>query len=81
MKMKNEITGQVLEVPPPDELGHSVILLDGKVIESVLYSDESNSVTLGNGIVFRSPGGFAKYVVELLHDSAAVPQQGQGEKL
>ena len=67
MKLRNDITGDVLEVPPPDAMGESVILFNGSVVERVLYSDEGEgSVTLGNGRVFAAGNSFADYLVEKL---------------
>jgi hypothetical protein len=67
VRLKNEVTGDVLEVPPPNSLGESVIILNGLTVEHVLYSDENGgSVTLGNGEMFRPGGGFADYLVEKL---------------
>ena len=37
---KNELTGDVVEVPPPDKEGRSVVKLNGEIIEQVTYSDE-----------------------------------------
>ena len=64
MKLRNERTGDVLSVPPPGPLGDSVVLLNGEVVERVLYGDDS--ITLGNGIMFKTGEGFAKYIVEKL---------------
>lgn len=61
MRFKNEITGDIMEVPPPDRLGASVVLFNGKVVEHVLYSDQDNSATLGDGQKFYE-GQFAEYL-------------------
>lgn len=66
MRLRNEITGDVLEVPPPNQMGESVVLLNGQVIERVLYCDETMSVTLGDGRKFSRGGDFANYLVEYL---------------
>jgi len=53
MTLRNDITGDVLEVPPPDFLGASVVRFNGRVVETVLYSDEGGgSATTGDGRVF-----------------------------
>lgn len=67
MKFKNQITGDVLEVPRPNRLGQSVILLNGAVIEQVLYSDVDNSVTLGDGRQFSAGKDFASYLLTKLN--------------
>ena len=67
MKLKNELTGDTLELPPPNELGESCVLFNGKVVASVLYSDETNSVTLGDGRIF-SIEEWPQFVVKNLKD-------------
>jgi hypothetical protein len=53
MKLQNMHTGDVVELPPPDRLGTSVVLLNGRVVEHVLYSDKNGgSATTGDGRVF-----------------------------
>lgn len=72
MRFRNERTGDVLEVPPPNEIGESVVLLNGAVIERVLYSDVGDgSVTLGDGRVFAAGEEFAAYIVSLAARGAA----------
>lgn len=63
MRLVNHITGDVLETPPPNELGEGVVLLNGVVIERAIFCDEDNSVTLGDGRRFDSGTAFADYVV------------------
>jgi hypothetical protein len=64
MKMKNLITGDVMELPPPGDRGQSVVLLNGKVVEYVLYSDENGgSITLGDGRALKPGDEFAEYLV------------------
>src|ERR1700675_1852823 len=66
MKLQNNITGDVLEVPPPNRLGESVVLFNGSIVEHVFYSDEGpGSVPLGDGKQFIGKG-FADYLVEQL---------------
>ncbi len=65
MILRNEITGDTLEVPPPDYLGASCVLFNGKEVETCLYSDATNSVTTGKGIMF-TPEGWSKYLQEQL---------------
>lgn len=53
MRLKNMITGDVLELPPPNELGQGTILLNGVVVERLLWSDaDGGSVTLLDGRMF-----------------------------
>lgn len=70
MRLRNEVTGDILEVPPPDELGTSVVRFNGRVVETVLYSDVTNTATLGDGRVFGASGEFADYLVEQLRIGA-----------
>lgn len=72
MKLVNKTTGDVLSVPPPDELGQSYVLLNAKVIEHVLYSDDG-SITLGSGMQFPTGTAFATYLVERLSMLIARP--------
>jgi hypothetical protein len=62
---RNDLTGDVLDVPPPNYLGEGVVRLNGVVVERVLYSDESESVTMEDGKQFSSQG-WAKHIVECL---------------
>jgi len=67
MRMMNRYTGDILELPPPNKLGESVIVLNGKVVEHVLYSDvNGGSITLGDGTMFE-PGSdaFIAHVTKL----------------
>ena len=67
MKMQNAITGDVLELPPPDALGQASILLNGHVIGTALFSDENGgTVTMGDGRMFPSGDAFADHLVEIL---------------
>lgn len=72
MRLQNNITGDILECPPPDELGASVVRLNGRVIERVLYSDlDGGSVTLGDGRIFKDDQEFAAYIVARLAQGEA----------
>jgi hypothetical protein len=67
MKMQNTITGDVLELPPPDSLGQASILLNGHVFETALFSDAcGGTVTLGDGRMFKAGDEFANYLVGLI---------------
>lgn len=55
MTLRNKLTGDVLEVPPPDEFGVSVVRFNGRVVERCIYSDETDTVTLSDGRSFTSP--------------------------
>lgn len=65
--MQNSITGSVLEMPPPDSLGATVIVLDGEVIERVLFSDVTGTATIGDGRMFKAGHEFATFMVSLLN--------------
>lgn len=66
MRMVNVITGDVAELPAPDQLGHTVLLLNGNVIEHVLLSDVTETATLGDGRVLAAGEEFASYVMGIL---------------
>ncbi|HWQ54837.1 MAG TPA: hypothetical protein VN442_14215 [Bryobacteraceae bacterium] len=71
MRFRNNITGDVLELPPPDALGASVVLFNGAEVESALYSDaDGGSVTLGDGRRFHSIDDWVAYVIEQLRSGA-----------
>jgi hypothetical protein len=66
MKLQNKATGDILEVPPPDQLGAAVVRLNGRIVERCLYSDAAGgSVTLGDGRVF-STSAWPAYLIERL---------------
>lgn len=69
MRMKNKVTGDILTLPPPNKIGEAPILINGKIVEWVLYSDEgSGSVTLGDGRVLDTKEQFPLYVIALLEN-------------
>ena len=65
MKPRNEKTGCVLSIPPPDELGASTITLNGKVLHHLLFTDDGQ-VILGDGRIFKAGDEFAKFIVKEL---------------
>lgn len=67
MTLKNKMSGDVLEVPPPDSLGHSVVKLNGIEIESVFYGEVG--ITLGSGRTFPDGDEFATYLVGRLRET------------
>ncbi len=70
MKLRNNKTGDVLEVPPPDSLGASVINFNGRIVEHVLYSDDgSGSATIGDGRTFTIKQ-WTEYLLEKLNTGA-----------
>lgn len=70
MKLIHNLTGETLELPAPDFLGASVVLFNGRVVERILYSDVSNSVTLANGRRFPAGPVFASYLISQLESGA-----------
>lgn len=67
---RNAETGDVLEVPPPNFAGRSVVRFNGKVVERVTYSDlEGGSVTTEDGRVYTSKE-WTGYLVEQLRIGA-----------
>ncbi len=69
-RMDNSLTGDTMELPSPDELGHSVLLFNGQVIEHVLFSDVTNTATIGSGEVFKPGLEFAQYVIRRLEEES-----------
>jgi hypothetical protein len=65
VRLINERTSDVLEVPPPDESGAGVVKFNGRVVARCLYSDVTGSVTLGDGRCF-GPDTWAKFIIEQL---------------
>ena len=67
MNLKNEITGKVLRMPPPNEFGESVVTLNGEFLIRVLFSDaDGGTVTLEDGRILAAGLEFATYLVSLL---------------
>jgi hypothetical protein len=67
---RNDETGDVIEVPPPNFTGRSVIRFNGKVVERVTYSDlEGGSVTTEDGRIYTSKE-WPQYLVEQLRIDA-----------
>lgn len=80
MTLRNDYTGDVLEIPPPNELGESVIRFNGRVVEAVLYSDENGgSATTGDGRMFTIKE-WPAYLVEQLEAGkwSSGPTKGEG---
>ena len=70
MKMQNNHTGDVIDVPPPDRTGGSVVRFNGRIVEKVIYSDvDGGSVTTEDGRVFTSQE-WSAYLVEQLRIGA-----------
>lgn len=66
----NKETGDVLEVPPPNFAGRSVVRFNGRVVERVTYSDVGDgSVTTEDGRVFDSKT-WPEYLAEQLRIGA-----------
>lgn len=69
MKLLNAQTGDVLEVPPPDSLGISVVRFNGRVVERVLYSDVTGSATTEDGRTF-TPSEWSAYIVQRINSDS-----------
>lgn len=67
MKMRDQRTGDVVEVPPPDQLGNGVVLFNGVVVERCVYRDPDT--TTCNGRVYRGTE-WATYIVKQLEAGA-----------
>ena len=66
MKMQNDITRDVIDVPPPDQTGRSVVRFNGKIVERVTYSDlDGGSVTTDEGHILTSEQ-WSDYLVKQL---------------
>jgi hypothetical protein len=79
MKLQHK-NGDVIEVPPPDMSGRSVVRFNGRIVEQVVYSDEDGgSVTTRDGKRFTSDS-WSKHIVEQLRVGAyklALPEEGK----
>ena len=81
MRLQNNLTGDVLEMPPPNALGQAVIKINGIVVERVLFSDENGGrATLGDGRTFDAGQEFSRYVVGLLEKHAPKGLNGAPSK-
>lgn len=70
MRLQNKITGDVLEIPPPDAEGRSVVLVNGRIVERVVYDDaDGGTTTTQDGRVYRG-GQWAQYLIEQLRIGA-----------
>jgi hypothetical protein len=66
MTLRHKETGTTLEFPPPDAMGSSVVLVNGNVVEHVLYSDSNGGgVTISDGTAF-TPKEWVRYVAQKL---------------
>lgn len=63
----NKVTGDILNVPPPDPTsGIGVVTLNGVIVERVIYSDEGvGSATTEDGRMFTSKE-WAQHILEQL---------------
>ena len=77
MKLQNTQTGDILEIPRPDEIGQSVVLLNGNIVARVLYSDDNGgSVTMEDGRMFTI-NQWVSYVADQLRKGAWKQKTGQ----
>jgi hypothetical protein len=74
MRLVHEVTGDVLECPMPNEIGESAVILNGHIVERVLFSNENGTVTTGDGKTFNSGAEFADYVVSILGPRPESPE-------
>jgi hypothetical protein len=68
MTFRNDLTGDLMQLPPPDRLGCSCVKFNGVEVETILFSDVVGSVpvTLGDGMQFRTTDEFVNYLLERL---------------
>ena len=70
LMMRDERTGDIVEVPPPDEMGRGVVIFNGQVVERCEYSDSDGGfVKTDNGRIFRGKE-WANHIVEQLRIGA-----------
>lgn len=66
--MRNNETGDTIELPPPDFWGRGSVIFNGRAVQQVLYSDVDDSTTLiETGRVFHGRE-FALWLVEQLRN-------------
>jgi hypothetical protein len=73
--LRNGPNGDVLEVSLPDDLGASVVLLNGREVAMALHSINDNgegSITIGDGNVF-SKDEWCAFLVEQFRTGAWRP--------
>ena len=64
MKFLNTQTSKTIEIPKPNELGESVLLLNGEFSELLFFSDlAGGTVTTGDGRKFKAGRDFTDYVI------------------
>jgi hypothetical protein len=64
--VRNNHTGDTLSLPPPDPLGESVIIFNGRVVERVRYMDYPPCIIrLSDGHIFRGCE-FPVWIIEQL---------------
>jgi hypothetical protein len=68
MTLRNNITGDVLEVPPPNQTGDSVVKLNGEIIERVRYSDDPKYIATQSGLMFTRGDEWAAHLVRVLRE-------------
>ena len=70
MKIQQGCTGDVFEMPPPDDSGRSVIKFNGCIVKRVTYSDANGgSISTEDGRIF-TPHEWSAYLVEQLRTGA-----------
>lgn len=67
MKMQNKVTGDTIEIPPPDMAGHSVVLFNGRIVEHVTYSDNPPIILTASGHAFIE-NEFVDYLLSQLRN-------------
>jgi len=68
IKWQHIVTGDIFELPPPDILGRSFILLNGEIVMRLTYKD-SDIVELEDGRIFNG-AAFCDWVLEQLKTGA-----------
>lgn len=72
MKLQHKSTGDIVEIPPPNQFGHSTVVFNGRIVERVIYSDEPGKPTVvtSDGRHFWSSDDWTDYLLGKLTTGA-----------
>jgi hypothetical protein len=69
MRFEHKITGDIVELPPPDRLGDSCVIFNGKVVMKIRYADHPGRTITEDGRIFYGDA-WAAFVTEQLRIGA-----------
>jgi hypothetical protein len=69
MRFRDKRTGDVVELPPPDRLGDSCVIFNGKVVMKIRYADYPERTITEDGRIFFGTA-WAAFVIEQLRIGA-----------